>query len=464
MRFFIGLTLTLYCALAAHAGASPNIVLILADDLGWADLALYGSDLHDTPNLDRFAAGAVRFTNAYAASPVCTPTRASILTGKYPARLQMTIWSEGARGNPPRRKLVHAFSRPDLPLEEVTIAEVLHDAGYVTAHIGKWHLGNSDYYPEVQGFDINIGGTHWGAPQSFFYPYRGTRHFDHWPRYVPGLHWGDGGEYLTDRLTDEAITVIEEAGRRPFFLSLWYHTVHTPIEGKPDVAERYRKKITPDLHHKNAHYAAMVHSLDENVGRILGKIEQAGIAGETLVIFASDNGGYINNFDGLPVTDNHPLRSGKGSLYEGGVRIPLIIRWPGVTKPGVVLAEPVSTIDLYPTLLEITGLAGDAAHNTNVDGLSLAPLLRGAAAQLGRDELYFHYPHYYATTTPVSSMRARRWKLLEYFEDGRLELYDLSQDEGEQNNLATQDRRRAEDLRRRLHAWRSRVEAQLPHE
>jgi arylsulfatase A-like enzyme len=444
------------------AAETPNILLILADDLGWADLAVYGSDLHETPHLDRLATQSVRFTNAYAASPVCTPTRASILTGKTPARLQMTIWSEGARGRPPQRKLVHARSNPDLPLAEVTIAEVLHQAGYLTAHIGKWHLGEPGHYPEVQGFDINVGGTYWGAPQTFFFPYRGDRHFGHEPRYVPGLHWGDEGEYLTDQLTDEALTVIDKAGSEPFFLSMWYHSVHTPIEGKPDLVAHYRNKITPEFHHKNAHYAAMVHSLDENVGRLLARLEERGISDETLVIFTSDNGGFVNKYDDETVTDNHPLRSGKGSLYEGGVRVPLMVRWPDHTKAGGVSDELVSTIDFYPTLLEAIGLDGDADHNASVDGVSLLPLLGEPGARLNRDTLYFHYPHYYPTTTPVSSIRSRNWKLLHYYEDSRVELYNLADDPAEQRDLAAENLAQANLLRNRLVKWLAGVEAELP--
>ncbi len=453
----------LYLAAApVRAAERPNIVLILADDLGWADLGVYGSDLHETPNLDRFASSAVRFTDAYAAAPVCSPTRASIQTGKTPARLHLTIWREATLRPPPERKLIHAPAVSDLPHEEVTIAEALKAAGYLTAHVGKWHLGGAGHYPETQGYDVNVGGSLWGAPQTFFFPYRGTKHFGGEPRYIPGLDWGREGEYLTDRLTDEALKIIDRAGGRPFFLNLCYHTVHTPIEAKREAVEKYRAKIRPGLHHRNPVYAAMVESLDENVGRVLAKLDERGIAGETVVIFTSDNGGYIGRYEGRQVTDNYPLRSGKGSLYEGGIRVPLIVRWPGVTKPGGVCREPVSTIDFYPTLLEIAGVEGDAKHNEQVEGLSLAGLLRNPGAKLEREALYFHYPHYYATTTPVSAIRSGNWKLLEYFEDGRIELYDLSRDLGERKDLAEVRRDVALRLRDRLARWRAEVGAQMP--
>ncbi len=466
MRLLAVLCALLPAGAAPSSGAQPqrppNFVFILADDLGWADLAIYGSDLHETPNLDRLAAQGLRFTDAYAAAPVCSPTRASLMTGKYPARLRMTIWREGALRPPGNTPLAPPQAASDLPHSEVTLAEVLQQAGYLTAHIGKWHLGDAGHYPETQGFDINVGGTQWGAPQTFFYPYRGNRYFGGEFRYIPGLPWGQHGEYLTDRLTDEALRVIERAGRRPFFLNLWYHTVHTPIEGKPELVQRYRTKVHPGLQHRNPVYAAMVRSLDENVGRVLAKLEEADLANDTIIVFTSDNGGFVNNWQGEQVTDNHPLRSGKGSLYEGGIRVPLIIRWPGLVKPGSICTEPVGSIDLYPTLLEIAGLPGDPRHNADVDGVSLLALLKDPSARLARDTLFFHYPHYYATTTPVSALRAGDWKLLQYYEDGRVELYHLAEDLGEAEDLSARLPDKARMLRERLNAWLSSASAQLP--
>jgi len=455
--------LTLAAPLAAQGPRQRplNFVFVLADDLGWSDTTVYGGDLHETPNLDRLARSGVRFERGYAAAPVCSPTRASIHTGKYPARLHITIWREASRRPPADRRLIPPVVEENLPHAEVTFAELLREMGYFTAHVGKWHLGNAEHYPETHGFDAHIGGTVWGAPATFFWPYRGLFPSGEY-RYVPGLHGGRPGEYLTDRLTDEALKLIDSAGDRPFFLNLCYYTVHTPIEGKPELVERYRARLRPGLRHQNAAYAAMVHSLDENVGRVLDRLERNGVADRTVVIVTSDNGGYINPFRGQVVTDNHPLRSGKGSLYEGGLRVPLIIRWPGVTVPGGVSNEPVSSIDFYPTILEMAGAGGDPKHNAAVDGRSLAPLLKDPRARLAREELFFHYPHYYATTSPVSAILAREWKLLEYFEDGRTELYHLGRDPSETSNLASAEPEVARRLHERLRAWRAEVNAQLP--
>ncbi len=444
------------------AQARPNFVFILVDDMGWSDLGIYGSDLHETPNIDAFAKRSMRFTNAYAASPVCSPTRASIMTGKYPARVRMTIWHEASKSPPMNRKVVPPVTVDSLPHAEVTIAEVLHQAGYATAHVGKWHLGSAAYYPQTQGFDYNIGGTFWGAPQDFFYPYSGTKYFSGGPLYVPHLGGGQTGEYLTDRLTSEAIEILEHEKDRPFYLNLAYHTVHTPIQGKPEIVKKYERKIKPGLRHRNAQYAAMVQSLDENVGRVLATLDKLGVADNTVVILTSDNGGFINKFEGQTVTDNAPLRSGKGSLYEGGIRVPAMIYWPGTTKPGAVSDVPISTVDYYRTILSIAGLAGDSEHNRNVDGVNLKPLLVNPAATLERAAMFFHYPHYYSTTTPVSAVRVGDWKLLEYYEDGRLELYNLANDLGETSNLADSQSARAEALHSRLRAWLKSVDAQLP--
>jgi len=443
----------------------PNIVFILADDLGWSDTTPYGADLHETPNLERLAREGVRFTRAYAASPVCSPTRASIQTGKYPARLRITIWREGALRGPERRGVVTPTVAADLPHAEVTIAEVLRAAGYFTIHVGKWHLGDAAHYPETQGYDVNIGGSLWGAPATYFWPYRGPFGQQGEYRYVPGLHLGRPGEYLTDRLTEEALKMIDAAAGRPFFLHLCYHTVHTPIEGKPELTELYRRRLGPGMRHRNPAYAAMVRSLDENVGRLLRHLDERGLAGNTIVVFTSDNGGYINAYRNQTVTDNYPLRSGKGSLYEGGIRVPLIVRAPKAAA-GRDCHEPVCSIDFYPTLLELAGVPGDPKHNATLDGESFASLLYRPDGRLKRDELFFHYPHYYATTTPVSAILrregGREWKLLEYFEDGRLELYDLAADQSESRNLAGEFPQVAERLRSRLHAWWAEVGAPLP--
>ena len=443
-------------AAAGLAQAQPkplNFVFILADDLGWADLGCYGADLHETPNLDRLAGEGVRFTHAFSASPVCSPTRASIMTGKHPARLGITIWSEGAITPTRNRMLLPAESRPELPLEEITIAERFKDLGYLTASIGKWHLGGATHYPETQGFDINIGGTLWGAPPTFFWPYRGTLDANKEIRYVPGMEGGKPGEYLTDRLTDEALRVMRSAGDRPFFLYLAHHSVHTPIEAKRDVVERYQAKVAADMRHRNASYAAMVESLDESVGRVVAEINRLNIADRTVVIFTSDNGGYINPFKGEPVTTNAPLRSGKGSLYEGGIRVPLLVKWPGLTNPGGVCREPVYSADLFPTL---TG------EPESTDGITLRGLLKDPRSRISRDELYFHYPHYYPTTTPVSAVRTRDWKLLYYYEHDRTELYRIGSDESETTDIALSQTGRVTLMRQQLEHWLDQVDAKRP--
>lgn len=451
-----------------------NILFIVADDLGWSDLACYGADLHESPNIDQLAAKSYKFTNSYSAAPVCSPTRASLLTGKYPARLQMTTWSEGASLRPSNNhKFIQAFSKPSLPLEEITTAEVLRDNGYLTAHVGKWHLGDMAHYPETQGFDVTVGASFWGAPATYFFPYAANViHKDNSSeyRYIPGLDEDpDGhyftnrkGEYLTDRLTDEAMKIMADAGDKPFYLNLCYHSVHIPVEGKPELVNYFKKKInnTNKLHHQNEGYAAMVKSVDENVGRLLNKLKELGIEDNTLVIFISDNGGYIGSVKGKKVTDNYPLRSGKGSLYEGGIRIPTLIYWPGVTIKGKEIDVPISTIDFFPTLLEVTN--AKYGYIANVDGVSLVPLLKGKNTEFLNRTLFWHFPHYYQTTNPVSAVREGNWKLIEYLEDGHLELYNLDNDIREKNNILDQSPQKGKELLEKLKIWRKKVNAQMP--
>lgn len=449
-----------FLAMPAVAAAQPrkklNFIFVLADDLGWADLPVNGGDFHEAPEIDAFAKAAMRFTHAYAAAPICSPTRASILTGKSPARLGITIWHEGALQKVTDKPLLPARSEDHLPHEEVTLAEKFHDAGYRTLHVGKWHLGTTSHNPETQGFDTNIGGTHWGAPKTFFYPYKGVQPNGEF-RFIPGLGPGKPGDYLTDKLTDAALQSIDACGGEPFFLNLWYHNPHTPIEAKPEYAAYFEAKKRPEFKHQNARYAGMVRSLSENFGRLLHHLEKRGLADNTVVIFFSDNGGYTEKNGGQTVTTNAPLRSGKGSLYEGGVRVPFLIRWPGVTRGGAVCHTPVISCDFFPTLLEIANLQGPA-H----DGVSLVPLLRDANAILPPRDFFFHYPHYYPTTTPVSMVRSGDWKLLEYFEDGRLELFNLKTDPSETRNLAAAEPARAAALRAKLDNWRKEIGARLP--
>lgn len=445
------------------ADRAPNIVLILADDLGWSDLGCYGADLHETPYLDQFARESLRFTDAYA-MPVCSPTRAALMTGKHAARVHMTIWSEGSLTGPKNRALLQGDSLHSLPRTEITLAKRLQAAGYLTALVGKWHLGDADHYPEAHGFDVNIGGTHWGAPHTFWWPYRGSGRFGTEFRYVPHTEFGKQGEYLTDRLTKEALQVIDRAGDQPFFLFLSHHAPHTPIEAKPEDVDYFQSKLTPAMHHQNVVYAAMIKSLDESVGQVLERLKQRDLEKNTIVVFLSDNGGFVG-IDGksgqaVPVTNNAPLRSGKGSCYEGGIRIPLLIHWPGVTRKGTVCHEPVAVMDLFSTLLASAGLSPSAANDA--DGIDLRPLLIEPTARLDRETMFFHYPHYYATTTPVSALRSRDWKLLEYFEDHHVELYNLTDDLGETTELSHRYPEVVSKLRTELRSWRNDVQAALP--
>lgn len=440
-----------------------NVLFILVDDWGCADAGVLGSDFFETPNIDQFAQQSVRFTSAYAASPVCTPTRAAILTGKSPASLDMTIWHEGAvQGGPKNQKLLEAIAQPNLPGRELTIAELFQQRGYFTAHIGKWHLGTVAHYPETQGYDVNVGGTCWGAPASFFYPYRG-----HWTagdpelRYVP-VGPGEPGDYLTDRLTDHAIEMIERQSDQPFFLSLWFHTVHTPIEGKPKLVKHFQNK-TPGKIHNHCEYAAMVKSLDDNVGRILRQLDESKLSEKTIVILTSDNGGVdfeTGKSGGLAPTRNAPYRSGKGTLYEGGIRVPLMVRWPERSKPGTVCETMVISQDFLPTLA--VGLGHDEDKLPAHEGENILPLIRDPQASLARQSLYWHYPHYYPRMTPGSAIRDGRWKLIHFYENDRVELYDLKEDPGEGNDLSESQPVRVRELRSKLDQWRKTTGANAP--
>ncbi|MEQ1829500.1 MAG: sulfatase [Pirellula sp.] len=450
-------------ALAQELPKPPNIVLILADDLGWSDLGCYGADLHETPNLDRLASEGVRFTQAYAMS-VCSPTRSTLLTGYHAARIPITIWAEGSKNSPANRSWVQAKSLHDLPHDRVTIATKLRQAGYATASIGKWHLGEASHFPETHGFDVSVAGNHWGATQSFFWPYRGTGRFGNEFRYVPNLEYGKPGEYLTDRLTDEAIRFIEHSKDHPFFLYLAHYAPHTPIEAPQSDTEYFESKIKPGMKHRNATYAAMIKRLDDGVGRIMQHLKQLQLDKNTIVIFTSDNGGYIGtdrrSGQSVPVTNNSPLRSGKGSLYEGGIRVPLIVRFPTATPENTVCTQPVALTDLATTLLKLGGTASKDLEG--LDGLDLSGLLESPNLQLSRESLYFHYPHYYESTTPVGAIRSRQWKLLEYFEDNRVELYDLEKDPIESRNLADELPDEAKRLLAKLQQWRTDIKAEMP--
>lgn len=434
---------------AAAPARKPNIVFILADDLGYRDVGCYGSKFYETPHIDRLASQSLRFTDAYAACAVCSPTRASILTGKYPARLHLTDWIPG-EGNSPQNKLLIPDWQQFLPLTELTLATALKSTGYATASIGKWHLGGEPYYPEHQGFDLNVAGTHWGQPASYFWPYEGRTHT------VAGLKaGGHPGEYLTDRLTDEAERFIEANRDKPFFLYFPHYAVHTPLGGKQALIEKYQAKPVVD-EQKNATYAAMIESVDDSVGRILKKLDELGLADHTIVIFNSDNGGLWPYS-----TSNAPLRAGKAYAYEGGTREPLIVRWPGVTPAGATCQVPVMSIDFFPTLLEIAGVPLERS----VDGVSLVPLLKQNGT-IHRDSLYWHYPHYWgghpSRVQPFGAVRTGDWKLIEFYENQRIELYNLADDLGEQHDLAAAQPQKAGELRENLHRWLKSVGAQMP--
>jgi arylsulfatase A len=441
--------LRLLCVLAAVTTAGPvvaapdrpNVVVFLIDDLGAADLGCFGNAFHETPHIDRLVQDGVRFTAGYSACTVCSPTRAALLTGQYPARLRITDWIPGHTR--PLAKLRVPDWTMHLPTATYTLAEAFKAAGYATASVGKWHLGGPKYYPEQHGFDLNIGGTDQGSPPGYFAPEK-----------IPTLPPGRPGEFLPDRLTTEAVAFIAAHRDRPFFLYFPHYAVHTPLGGKPDVVARYAAKAAAMGVKRNPTYAALLQGVDDSVGAVRKALAEWRLADRTIVVFTSDNGGL------LPVTANPPFRAGKGSAYEGGVRVPWIVLWPGVTKPGGTIATPVITCDLFPTLTEACGLEVPASHV--VDGESLVPLLKGARG-LGRDALYWHYPHYHpGGATPYSAARFGDWKLIEFFEDDRVELYNLKDDVGETTDLAAQDPALRATLRDRLRAWRSAVGSQLP--
>jgi len=429
-------------ATARSVGGKPNFVFILIDDMGWPDTGCYGHQFHETPNIDRLASRGMRFTDAYAACPVCSPTRASIMSGQYPARLGLTDFITG-HWRPYEKLRVPVNSPQYLPLDTVTVVEALGPAGYVSGFFGKWHLGGTDHYPDKQGFDTTL-------------TYQG-RHFGF--KTVPPIELGPDA-YLAEVLTRQSERFIEENSDRPFCLFLSHYAVHIPLQARQELIDKYERKPKPETGVNNPIYAAMVEHVDSSVGSILNKLDELGLADRTVVTFFSDNGGLHQRFDGEGpiVSTNAPLRSEKGTLYEGGIREPLIVRWPGMVEPGSVCATPVSSVDFYPTLLEIAGTAPPSNHV--LDGKSLVPLLTGSGT-FDRDAIYWHYPHYHHST-PAGAIRDGNWKLIEFFEDGHLELYNLERDIGERNNLADKIPSRARALRRKLAGWRKSVGAEMP--
>jgi arylsulfatase A-like enzyme len=469
--FLVAAGLAVGLVLAGEGGAPlgaserpPNIVFILIDDLGWRDLGCYGSTFYETPHVDRLAGQGMKFTNAYAACSVCSPTRAAILTGQYPARLHLTDYLSG---RPPRdAKLQVPDWTPYLTRDTPTIAGVLRPAGYVSGLVGKWHLGGSsesgapgeaeDSLPERRGFDVNVAGSQYGQPPDYFFPYERAGPNGTTYRF-PNFTGGHEGEYLTDRLTAEAEKFLEKNRDRPFFLYLAHYAVHTSIgnrlQAKPNVIAKYAARADPRAAQHNAAYAAMVESMDESVGRLMHKLDELKIADRTVVVFTSDNGGYGQ------VTAQPPLRGAKSDPYEGGIRVPLIVRWPGVVKAGSVSDTPATSVDFFPTFCEIAGVKPDPGHK--VDGVSLVPLLKQTGG-LGRDALFWHYPHYNDRATPHGIVRQGDFKLIEFFEDGRLELYDLKADAGEKDDLAPTRPDKAREMQRLLADWRRQVGAQMP--
>lgn len=427
-----------------NAGRKLNFVFFLVDDLGWRDLAYMGSTYYQTPNLDAGAKEGMVFTHAYAACTVCSPTRASIMTGKYPGRLHITNW---ITGHPyPFAKLQAPEWRQHLPLEEVTIAETLKKAGYVTAHVGKWHLGEEEYYPDRQGFDFVICAHKSGGYHGPF-------------KNIKGIKESGKDEYLTDRLTDEAAAWITENRDKPFYLYLSHFAVHTPIQSKKEYEEEFRARADRKNPQHCAPYAGMIKSVDDSFGKIQKTLKELQLEKNTVVIFMSDNGGLVHgSAAGAPITSNAPLRAGKGSPYEGGHRTPMFAIWPGVTKPGSICDTPVMSIDFYPTMLDMAGIETD---KQNIDGASIVPLLK--QKEFGERDLYWHYPHYHpGGATPYTAVRSGDYKLIEFYEDKKLELYNVVTDEGESKNLAAEKKDVAENLRAKIVKWRKDVGAQDP--
>lgn len=503
----VTITATLSCSIAQ---AKPtNIVFFLVDDLGWSDVGSFGSEFYETPNIDQLAQDGVKFTNAYAASHVCSPTRASILTGKYPARLNLNDWISGRRDFP-FQKLEQPENLQRLPLEEITLAEALSEYDYATGHFGKWHLGEHPAGPLQQGFDLMV-------PQNWFkgWPKAGY----HSPFKFAGLT-DEPGDYLTDRLTDEALVFLEEHKEEPFFLYLSLFSVHDPIQGRPDLVAKYRKKLaqsgkrvgpdfilegnpddTPPLtraeldelattgpysgykvlpnrtvkikqHQDNVEFAAMVEAMDESLGRVVAKLEDLELTENTLVIFTSDNGGMAaanfanpnrkisqGQLNAAFSTSNLPLRGAKGFLYEGGIRVPAIIKWPGGGEAGVICETPIISPDFYPTILEAAGLP--AMPEQTKDGVSLVPLL--TAQTIEPRPLFWHFPHYsnHGMQSPGGAIRDGDYKLLEYFENGTVQLFNLVNDIGEQSDLSEVEIQKAKELTEKLHQWRKEVDAQM---
>lgn len=417
--------------------ARPNIIFILIDDMGWRELGAYGNRFNETPNLDRLAAEGLRFTQGYATAPVCSPTRAAFMTGQYPARIGITNYLEINDEH---------FLSPDY----ITINKRLKSVGYVSALIGKWHL-TGDYEkrrgaPQLHGFDQIIASeTKYIGPGDYFHPYF----------FMPELPAREPGEYLTDRLNSEAVDFIKRNRERPFFLYIAHYAVHTELAAKPEVVRKYERKPGAGKEQNNPVLAAMIESIDEGVGHIMRTLDEFGLSENTLVVFTSDNGGEIG------VTTNAPLRAGKSTLYEGGLREPVIMRWPARIKPGIIETTPIITIDYYPTFLEVAGVPPD--QRQTIDGVSLVPLFKGNG-RLRRDTLYWHYPlakPHFLGGRSSGAIRHGDFKLIEFYDTGKVELYNLRNDVGEQRDLASAMPDKISELRQMLDTWRKQVGTDL---
>lgn len=460
-------------ARAAEGARRPNILFILMDDMGWMDSTVYGSQYYRTPNMERLAKRGMVFTQAYAANPFCSPTRASILTGKYPARLGITTPACHlpplppdqplfAKEAPATQEVVCPESQRVLPLEERTLAELLRDNGYRTAFIGKWHLGQPEaYWPPAQGFEINIGGGQWPAPPSYFSPY-----------HIRTISDGPQGEYLTDRLTDEACRYLEQHRSEPFFLCLWHYAVHMPLQAKEEITQTYRSLQDPRGKQNNPLMASMLQSMDESLGRVLDTLDRLNLTDNTLLVFFSDNGG--NEYDRVGPeqwmpTNNDPLRSGKGSLYEGGTRVPLLVSWPGKVPAGSRCDQIVTSVDFYPTLCEAAGVKPDPG--AVLDGVSILPALLGTGT-IDREAIFCHFPHVSRAksgmiTQPGTWVRKGDWKLIRFYQTSeefpnRRELYNLREDLGETRNLADQYPEKVKELDALIDGFLKRTGALVP--
>lgn len=450
----IGLLLFLISIqLLSAANGKPNIVFLLVDDLGWGDFGCYGAEFYETPNIDKLASEGMLFTDAYAACTVCSPSRAAILSGRYPARLHLTDWIAGH--NHPKAKLSIPDWKMKLDHELLLLPEALREAGYSTAFFGKWHLmpnGAQDFdehYPTDHGFDINVGGREWGQPKGpgkYFSPFG-----------MPNLDEGKPGDYLTEKLTDRALGFLDDTNRdTPFLLYFSYYTVHTPLMAPPALVKKYKEKAKDFKNEKDEFLdpvrAGMVESLDTSVGRIVAKLDELGIADNTVIVLTGDNGGDNDRTTG-------GLRDFKGWSHEGAVREPLIAKWPGKIAKGSKSEEMVIGMDFYPTFLEFAG--ADLLPEEHKDGISIAPILTGRKKDLDRKTLYWHYPHYHRTK-PYGAIRNGDWKLIEFFEDDKLELFDLESDPTERNDLSREKPEKAAELLTKLKDWRKSVDAQMP--